>query len=72
LSLPAGAGSPACELILGGYTRAIVGTEATPFVLAENHSDLARQAQQAFLDTSSAPRNAAIGKRTKPDAKGSI
>ncbi|MBI3801943.1 MAG: DUF2252 family protein [Deltaproteobacteria bacterium] len=38
----------ACELILRGYTEAIGGA-ATPFVLAEDHTDLTRLAQGTFL-----------------------
>ena len=41
-------GAEACELILRGYAAAIGGT-ATPFVLAEDHTDLTRLAQGTFL-----------------------
>ena len=42
-------GAEACALILRGYTQVMDGPPATPFVLAEHHSDLTRLAQRTFL-----------------------
>jgi hypothetical protein len=39
----------ACALVLQGYTQAIGATGGTPFVLAENHSILARLVQEILL-----------------------
>jgi len=41
----------ACKLILHGYTESVREATTTPFVLAENHPELIRLAQQAFLAT---------------------